>query len=153
MEIQRPGAVVIAVAAFILSSLPGRAQNITVFTGDEVISLATPPSVATAPSSSSPLDAAAADQSIPILQLGQTVQSRVAQVREVLPAYLLSMRMGPKTISLLRWLGTTLPNNALKFALLLRKHRSSAFIQCDIHSCVLGISLTGNQPHSIYCIW
>ncbi|BDA48050.1 probable LRR receptor-like serine/threonine-protein kinase FLS2 [Coccomyxa sp. Obi] len=81
MTIRRSVAVVFAVAAFILSVLPGRAQNITVFTGDEFISLATPPSVATAPSSSSSdsFDAAAADQSIPILQLGQTVQSRVAQ--------------------------------------------------------------------------
>ena len=85
MKIQRSGAVVVAVAAFILAFHPGRAQNVTVFTGDEFISLSVPPSVAMAPGSPSPLEDAGADQSVPIVQLGQTVQSRVAQVREILP--------------------------------------------------------------------
>ena len=75
---------VFVVAALLLCCVPGRAENVTVDTGDEIIILAEPPSVATSPAESTvtyPAEAAAAAASIPTLQLGQTVENRVSLVR------------------------------------------------------------------------
>ena len=89
--VQRSVPIILATAALLLFCLPGRAQNLTVDTGDEIISLAEPPSVATSPAGTAvdyPASAAAAAASIPTLQLGQTVENRVALVRPRLLIFL-----------------------------------------------------------------
>ncbi len=83
--VQRLAPVLLVVAALLLLSSTGRAQNLTVDTGDEIVTLAELPSLATSPASEtvdSPAGAAAAASSIPVLQLGQTAENRVTLVRQ-----------------------------------------------------------------------